>query len=163
MSNPDLIPDWDVIKDAERRNRANLSKGKNPSPSLTPNLLGQTVTEAENITITETENCTATGAENHPPSRLPKAPAAKRAAGKVPDPWKRAQIPNSNTQLEKYSTTLSPQDVFLQMLARMRRELANRYQCHLAKDETELFRELRRCFPLKAWNVFESLDYRREK
>ncbi len=169
MSNPDLIPDWDVIEDANRCNRAILSKGKKRSPSLTPNQLGQTVTKEENITTTETENRTATKAENRRPSRLPKAPAAKRAkrakraAGKVPDTWKWAQIPNPNTQLDKSFITLSPQLVFLQMLARMRKEMANRYQDHLTKDKTELFHELRQYFTLKVWNVFESLDYSREK
>ena len=166
VSNPDLIPDWDVIEDANRCNRAILSKGKKRSPSLTPNQLGQTVTKAENIITTETENRTATKAENRRPSRLPKAPAAKRVkrvAGKVPDTWKWAQISNPNTQLDESFITLSPQLVFLQMLARMRKEMANRYQDHLTKDKTELFHELRQYFTLKAWNVFESLDYSREK
>ena len=41
--------------------------------------------------------------------------------------------------------------------------MANRYQDHLTKDNPELFHELRQYFTLKAWNVFESLDYSREK
>ena len=157
-SNPDLIPEWDVIEDANRCNRAILSKGKKRSRSLIPDQLGQTVTKAENLTTTETENRRL--------SRLPKAPAAKRAeraAGKMPDTWKRAQSPNPNTQLDRSFITLSPQLVFLQMLAGMRKEMANRYQDHLTKDNTELFHELRQYFTPKAWNVFESLDYSREK
>ena len=72
MSNPDLIPDWDVIEDPNRCNQATLSKGKKGSPSLTPNQLGQTMTKAENITTTKTENRTATKAENRRHLRLPK-------------------------------------------------------------------------------------------
>ena len=49
------------------------------------------------------------------------------------------------------------------MLPRIRKEMANRYQDHLTKDNPELFHELRQYFTLKAWNVFESLDYSREK
>ena len=157
------MPDWDVIEDANQCNRATLSKGKKGSPSLTPNQLCQTVTKPENITTSETENHTATKAENRRPSRLPKFPAAKRAARKVPDTWKWAQVPNPNTQFDKSFITLSPQLVFLQMLGRMRKEIANRYQDHLSKDNTELFQGLRQYLTPKAWNVFESLDYSQEK
>ena len=163
VSDPDLIPDWDVIEDANRCNRAVLSKGKKGSTSLAPNHFGQTMTKPEDITTTETEKCTATKAENRRPLRLPKAPAAKRAARKVPDTWKRAETPNPNTQLDKTFITLSPQLVFLQMLAKMREEMTNRYQYHLTKDTTEIFHELRQYFTFKAWNVFESLNYSREK
>lgn len=155
-SNPDHIPDWDDIEDANRRNRAIPSKGNKESPDH----LDQTMTKPENIATTETENHTATEAENRRPSRLPNAP---RAAREVPDTWNPAQISNPNTQPDESFIALSPKLVFKQMLAGTRKEVAKRYQDHIFKDETELFDRLCQYFTPKTWEVFESLDYSREK
>ena len=81
----------------------------------------------------------------------------------MPDTWKSVETQDSNRHLDESLITLSPYDVLGKMLDKMGKNMADRYQDYLTKDKALLFDELRQYVTPKAWNVFESLDYSREK
>ena len=90
------------------------------------------------------------------PARFPRSPAAKRAIRSVPNSWRQTiKAPENN---DYPFCSLSPRNVFSEMLCAMKRESGERYKTILEEDETALFESLRAFVLPRAWEVLLSED-----
>ena len=91
------------------------------------------------------------------PARFPQSPAAKRATRSVPNSWRQTIKAPENKDYPFCS--LSPRNIFSEMLSAVRRQSGERYKTILEEDETALFESLRAFVLPRAWEVLLSEDY----